>query len=148
VFDQPVGQATELDRRGANLLTFELEVAVDFDVGDRDGQHLLVDVYPRDPVRHRPLLVGAESVPRRINQGRELSPRKNTATLNYSVNHARSGSNSCSASLAPWLISTSPLPARPFCTTDDFHALSRAGRPSCNQLRTSSSAASHSHHTQ
>jgi hypothetical protein len=37
VFDQPVGQATELDRRGANLLTFELEVAVDFDVGDRDG---------------------------------------------------------------------------------------------------------------
>ena len=56
--------------------------------------------------------------------------------------HARSGSNSCSASLAPWLISTSPLPARPFCTTDDFHALSRAGRPSCNQLRKSSSAAS------
>jgi hypothetical protein len=67
-------------------------------------------------------VVGAESVPRRINQGRELSPRENTATLNYSVNHARSGSNSCSASLAPWLISTSPLPARPFCTRDDFHA--------------------------
>jgi hypothetical protein len=33
-------------------------------------------------------------------------------TLNYSFNHARSGSNSCSASLAPWLISISPLPHR------------------------------------
>jgi hypothetical protein len=57
-------------------LTLELEVAVDFDVGHRDGQHLLVDVYSCDPVRHRPLLAGAESVPRRINQGRELSPRE------------------------------------------------------------------------
>ena len=138
VFDQPVGQTTEVDRRRADLLTLELEVAVDFDVGHRDGQHLLVDVYSRDPVRHRPLLLGAESVPCRINQGRELSPRENTATLNYSVNHARSGSNSCSASLAPWLISTSPLPARPFCTRHDFHVLSRASGPSCNQLRKSS----------
>jgi hypothetical protein len=40
---------------------------------------------------------------------------QNTATLNYSVNHARSGSNSCSASKAPWLIPTSPLPTPPFC---------------------------------
>ena len=32
----------------------------------------------------------------------------------------------------------------PFCRTDDFHALSRASRPSCNQLRKSSSAASQS----
>jgi len=135
VFDQPVGQATEVDRRRADLLTFEQEVTVDFDVGHRDGRHLLVDVYSRDPVRHRPLLVGAESVPRRINQGRELSPRENAATLNYSVNHARSGSNSCSASLTPWLISTSPLPALPSCTRDDFHVFSRASGPSCNQLR-------------
>src|SRR4029453_15426856 len=36
---------------------------------------------------------------------------------------------------APWLISTPPHPARPFCPTDDFHALSRASGPSCNQLR-------------
>ena len=142
VFDQPVGQATELDRRRADLLALEVEVVVDLDVGHRDGQHLLVDVYSRNPVRHRPLLVGAESVPRRISQGRELSPRENTTTLNYSVNHARSGSNSCSASIAPWLISTSPLPALPFCRRDDFHAISRASRPSPNQLRTSSSAAS------
>jgi hypothetical protein len=144
VFDQPVGQATEVARRRADLLPFELEVTVDFDVGHRDGPHLLGAVYSRDPVRHRPLLVGAERVPRRINQGRELSPRENTATLNYSVNHARSGSNSCSASLTPWLISTSPLPALPFCTSDDVHVLSRASGPSCNQLRKSSRTVSQS----
>jgi hypothetical protein len=34
----------------------------------------------------RLLLLGAESVPRRINQGRELSSRENAATLNHSVN--------------------------------------------------------------
>src|SRR6185436_16988294 len=112
---------------------FKVEVTLDLDVSHRDGQHLLVHVNPGDVVRHRPLLVGAESVPRRINQGREVSPRENTATLNYSVNHARSGSNSCSASLAPCLISTSRLPARPFCTSDDFHVLSRASGPRCNQ---------------
>jgi hypothetical protein len=44
-----------------------------------DGQHLLVHVNPREVVRHRPLLVGAESVPRRITQGRELSPDKNNS---------------------------------------------------------------------
>jgi hypothetical protein len=72
----------------------------------------------------------------------ELSPGENTVTLNDSVNHARSGSNSCSASIAPWLISTSPLPTPTFCRSDDFHVLSRASRPSCNQLRKSSGAES------
>ena len=72
---------------------------------------------------------------------RRFSPEDPT-TLNYSINHTRSRSNSCSASMAPWLISTSPLPAPPFCRTYDFHVLSRAFRPSWNQLRKSSSAAS------
>ena len=67
--------------------------------------------------------------------------RGTRTTLNYSVNHARSGSNSCSASLAPWLISISPLPAPPFCPIARF-SFSFAGlRPSRNQLRKSSSAA-------
>ena len=80
----------QVDRRRPDLLTFELEVAVDLDVGHRDGQHLLVDVNSRDPVRHRPLLVGAESVPRRINQGRELSPvaRTRRRSIIRSITHA------------------------------------------------------------
>ena len=94
---------TEIDRRRTGLLTLEVEFAVDLDVGHRDRQHLLVDVNSRDPVRHRPLLGRAESVPRRISQGRGLSRvRVGAHTMpNYSFNHARSGSNSCSASTAP-----------------------------------------------
>ena len=123
VLDQPVGQRAQIGRRGPDLLAFEVEVAVDLDVGHHDRQHLLVHVDSRDPVRHRPLLAGAESVPRRISQGRGLSSAlsETTTTLNYSVNHARSGSNSCSASIAPWLISTSPLPRRHSAQAHDFH---------------------------
>jgi hypothetical protein len=122
-----------------------VKVAVDLDVGHHDREHLLVHVNSRDPVWHRTLLVGAESVPSHITQGRELSLALGQAatTLNYSFNHARSGSNSCSASLAPWLISISPLPAA-ILTNPRFHSLSRASRPSRNQLRKSSSAASQS----
>jgi hypothetical protein len=140
--DEPISKRAQLDGAGPDLQAFEVVGTLDLDVSHRDGQHLLVHVNPRDVVRHWPLLVGAESVPRRINQGRELSPGENTATLNYSVNHARSGSNSCSASIAPWLISTSPLPAPLLCPSHDFHVLSRTAGPG-SQLRTSSSAASH-----
>ena len=99
---------------GPDLLAFKVVVAVDLDVGHHDGQHLLVHVNSRDSVRHRPLLAGAESVPRRISQGRGLSPAltRGATTPNYSVNHARSGSNSCSASMAPWLDLDLAAPAR------------------------------------
>src|SRR5262249_45607517 len=112
LLDEPVGQTAQIGRRRADLVALEVEVVSDFDVGYYDRQHLFVDVNSRDPVRHRSLLGRAESVPRRINQGRELAPvsPQNPATLNYSVNHARSGSNSCSASRAPLVGSISPFP--------------------------------------
>jgi hypothetical protein len=56
VLDQPVGQSAQRGRRRADLLAFEVEIAVDFDVGHHHRQHLLVDVNARDPVRHRTLL--------------------------------------------------------------------------------------------
>ena len=64
-----------------------------------------------------------------ISQGRELSPgRANPATLNYSVNHARSGPDSCSASL---LHGSSDLaaPTPPLCLCYHFHDVSRAAGP-------------------
>ena len=73
LLDQPVGQAAQIGRRRPDLLALEVEVAVDLDVGHHDRQHLLVDVNSRDPVRHAASPWGAESVPRRISQGRELS---------------------------------------------------------------------------
>jgi len=115
--DQPVSQVTQVGRRRAGLLALEVEVAVDLNVGHHDCQHLLMYVDSRDPVRHRSLLGGAESVPRRINQGRGLSRVASvSATPNYSVNHARSGSNSCSASRAPLVGSISPFPPGLLCT--------------------------------
>jgi hypothetical protein len=72
--DQPVGQLPQVAGAGPDLLAVEVVLAVDLDVGHDDRQHFLVDVNSRDPVRHRALLARAESVPRRISQGRELSP--------------------------------------------------------------------------
>lgn len=94
--------------------------------------------YSRDPVRHRPLLGRAESVPRRINQGRELSAglARAHATLNCSLNHARSGPHSCSASTAPLVSSISPLPTDIVAGTD-FHRPSRAGRPTSTVAKSS-----------
>ena len=89
--DQPVGERAQLAGVGPDLQPFKVEVAFDLDVGHHDGQHLLVHVNPRDPVRHRPLLVGAESVPRRISQGRELSPapaRTRRRSIIRSITHA------------------------------------------------------------
>lgn len=94
-------------------------------------EHLLVDVDSCDPVRHRLLRLGAESVPRRLF--RVASYRRasveDSKTLIYSFNHARSGPNSCSASIAPWLIATLAAPSPPFCPIQDFHSLSRASGP-------------------
>src|SRR5262249_47261904 len=94
-----------------HLQTLETALVIDFDVDHNDGQHLLVDVDSCDLVRHRPLLGGAESVPHASIRvaGCGRSPEDPT-TPNYSVNQTRSGSNSCSASIPPWLISISPLP--------------------------------------
>jgi hypothetical protein len=89
--DQPVGQAAQIGRGRPDLLALEVRVAVDLDVGHHNGQHLLVDVDSRDPVRHAALLEGAESVPRRISQGRELSMRSPTAprrSIIRSITHA------------------------------------------------------------
>jgi hypothetical protein len=84
--DEPLSKRAQLDGLVPTFRTFKVVVTLDLDISHRDAQHLLVHVNPRDVARHRPLLVGAESVPRRINRGRELSSGENPATLNYSVN--------------------------------------------------------------
>lgn len=48
MLDQLVGQATQIGRNRADLLTLEVEVAIDLDLGHHDRQHLLVDVNSRD----------------------------------------------------------------------------------------------------
>ena len=67
--DEPFSQRAQLDGAGPDLQPFEVDVILHLDVSHRDGQHLLVYVDSCDPVRHRPLLVGAESVPRTHQSG-------------------------------------------------------------------------------
>jgi hypothetical protein len=75
-------------------------------------------------------------VPRRISQGRELSVRGLTdlTTLDYSVNHARSGSNSCSASMAPLAQFALAAPRRYSDRAPIFMAF-RGPQAQANQLR-------------
>ena len=87
-----------------------LVLTVDFDVRHNHCQHLLVNINSRYLVRHIcSLLAGAESVPdvtlNRVT-GYRRSRRGETKMPNYSLNHARSRSDSLTAS-------TSPLCVRP-----------------------------------
>jgi hypothetical protein len=71
--------------------------------------------------------------------------RQDATTPNYSVNHARSGSHSCSASIAPWFISISPLPAPHSVQSQRFSFLFEgleAQPHPVAEIRKSSSAAS------
>ncbi len=65
------------------------------------------------------------------NQGHGLSPlpQGKTTTPNYSLNHARSGSDTYTASTSSTVHSTSPLRARAILTLYDFHEISRAAGP-------------------
>ena len=108
--DEPVSQRAQFARARPDLPAFEVVVALDLDVGHDHGQHLLVHVDSCDPVRiglswreRRACLVASIRVA--SYRGVARAP----TTLNYSVNHARSGPDSCSASTAPLVESISPL---------------------------------------
>src|SRR5208282_6805163 len=63
-----------------------------------------------------------------LNQSRGLSllPQGKTTTPNYSLKHARSGSDRWTASNSPLINSTSPLLTVSIIPLSDFHELSRA----------------------
>ena len=94
--------------RRANLVTVPRP-----SLWDLDGQHLLVHVNSRDPVRHRSLLGRAESVPRRISQGRGLSSvpcGTRRRPIIRSITHAPDQTVARPRRLH-WLTSISPLSA-------------------------------------
>src|SRR5438132_873311 len=66
-----------------------------------------------------------------LNQGHGLSPlpQGKTTTPNYSLKHARSGSDTYTASTSSTVASTSPLQAVAILPLSDFHEISRAAGP-------------------
>src|ERR1700751_5593523 len=84
--------------------SFKLVLAINFHVANHDGQHLLMDVNSRYPVRHRfPLGGSGERAANSLTRvtGYRRSHRREQTTPNYLLNHARSGSDTRTASTAP-----------------------------------------------
>jgi hypothetical protein len=111
VLDQPVSEATKVDRCRADLLAFDVEIAVDFDAATTTASIFLWTSMPA--IRYA---IGLSFEERRaclVASVRVASYRRALgephATLNCSLNHARSGPHSCSASTAPLVGSISPL---------------------------------------
>src|SRR5260370_15146379 len=96
-------------RGGTKLAHLKLVLALAFDVSHNHRQHLFMNVNSRYSVRHKlPPGGSGKRASTSINQGRGLSPlpQGEETMPNYSLNHARSGSDKPSAS-------TYPLPVRP-----------------------------------
>src|SRR6266849_1186917 len=109
LLEQPCSQRAQLFGVATKHPPFKPELTVNFHVRYDYGEHLLVDIDSGYSVGHQ-LPPGRE---RRtccgyLKQGRGLSPlpQGKTTTPNYSLKHARSGSDSVTAS-------TSPLSSRP-----------------------------------
>src|SRR5215472_4250874 len=96
----------------AKTAPFILVVAFDFNGGHDHGQHLLMNVNSRYAISHTvPPGGSGERAASYIKQGRGLSPLPTggETTPIYSLNHARSGSDSSTASTSPLLGTISPL---------------------------------------
>src|SRR5882762_2460869 len=123
LLDEPRSQRSQLFRVAAKHPPLKLVFAFDFNVGHKYSQHLLVDINSRYPVGHSSSWPGAESVLRYLNQSRGLSPlpQGKTTTPNYSLKHARPGSDRWTASNFPLISSTSPLQTVAILPLSDFH---------------------------
>src|ERR1700739_3058219 len=109
LLEQPGRQRAQLFGVAAKHSPLKLELAVDFDVRHNYSQHFFMNIDSRYSVGHQ-LPPGRE---RRaccgyLNQARGLSPlpQGKTTMPNYSLKHARSGSESAT-------VATSPLSSRP-----------------------------------
>jgi hypothetical protein len=91
--------------------SLKLVLAFAFGVGHHHGQHPFMNVNSRYSVSHElPPARSGERAATYINQGRGLLLllERKTTTPNYSLNHARSGSDKETASAYPLLIRPRP----------------------------------------
>src|SRR6266566_8516591 len=108
LLEQPCRQRSQLFGVAAKLPPLKVELAIDFDIRHNDSEHSLVDINSRYPIGHSSSWPEERACCGYLKQGRGLSPLQlgRTTTPNYSLKHARSGSDSVAAS-------TSPLSSRP-----------------------------------
>src|SRR3974390_1101065 len=126
LLDEPRSQRSQLFRVAAKHPPLKLIFAFDLNLGHNYSQHLLVDIDSRYPVRHRLLLAGsgerAAITLTRVAGYR--APQGKTTTPNYSLKHARSGSDRWTVSNSPLINATSPLLTATILPLSDFHKIS------------------------
>src|SRR6266478_3807008 len=104
LLDWPCGQLSQLFRVAAKHPPLKPELAVNFHVRHNYGQHLFMNINSRYPVGHKLLLAGIgerAAVTLTRLTGYRRSPGGKTTTPNYSLKHARSGSDRETASNSP-----------------------------------------------
>jgi hypothetical protein len=108
---QPYGQQSQMGGVATIAPSLKLVLAFAFGVGHHHGQHPFMNVNSRYSVSHElPPARSGERAATYINQGRGLLLllERKTTTPNYSLNHARSGSDKETASAYPLLIRPRP----------------------------------------
>src|ERR1700736_169737 len=133
LLEQPGSQPSQLFGVATEHPPLKLILPVDFNVRDNYRPHPFMNIDSPYPVSHN-VSPGREwrACCSYTNQGHGLSPlpQRNTTTPNYSLNHARSGSDMFTASTFPML--GQPRRSKPFTfclTLGDFHEVSWAARP-------------------
>src|SRR5437773_7131261 len=94
-------------RGGPELAPLKLVLSLAFDVGHDHGQHLFVNVNSSYSVSHYASSWRERKACRNLHQpgSRAMAaPQREETTPNYSLNHARSGSDKPSASTYPLLV--------------------------------------------
>jgi hypothetical protein len=95
LLDQPFGQQPQLVGAAAELSPLKIVFPFGRNIGHHHGQHLLMNINSRYPVRHNPPDWNGERAVSCLNRVTWLSPLpKEETTPNYSLSSARSGSDS------------------------------------------------------
>src|SRR6266478_1942084 len=104
LLEQPCGQRSQLFGVAAKHPPLKPELAINFHVRHNYCQHLFMNIDSRYSVGHHFLLAGSgehAAVTLTRVTGYRRSPRGKTTTPNYSLKHARSGSDMFTASTFP-----------------------------------------------
>src|SRR5207302_10481678 len=118
-----------------NQTPFQLVLAFDLHVSYDHSQHLFMNVDSRYPVRHNfPPGGSGERAASSLSRvtGYRCSHRRGETTPNYSLNYARSGSDTRTGSTSPLRNQSRRSEASPILpsTRSYFHEISRAAGPS------------------
>src|SRR4029077_8602914 len=132
LLDEPRSQRSQLFGVAAKHPPLKLVFAFDFNVGHNYGQHLLVNIDSRYPVRHRLLLAGSgerAAITLTRVAGYRRSPGEDNDAQLFEQTRTLRIRQIWTVSNSPLINATSPLRAVAILPLSDFHKVSRAEVP-------------------